>query len=162
MNISNGTTSQMNIRDQCWYLCFTCCILLIRQGMTSLTLLLDHKLSGDIQALPGKNVSGLRCTMQMLGTWEVRQHACSHMQIIRKCIGDVGTMFVGWIWFIVGLEIWFIIAMNLSKLRELVMDRDAWRAALHGVRKRWTQLSNWTELKAHSFQGFTEYMQSIS
>jgi len=32
--------------------------------------------------------------------------------------------------------------MNLSKLQELVMDRDAWRAVVHGVAKSWTQLSN--------------------
>ena len=36
--------------------------------------------------------------------------------------------------------------MNLSKLRELVMDGEAWRAAVHGVAKRWTRLSDWTEL----------------
>ena len=35
--------------------------------------------------------------------------------------------------------------MSLSELRELVMDREAWRAAIHGVAKTW--LSDWTELK---------------
>ena len=36
--------------------------------------------------------------------------------------------------------------MSLSKLWELVMDRDAWYASVHGVAKNWTRLSDWTEL----------------
>ena len=37
--------------------------------------------------------------------------------------------------------------MSLSKLQELVVDREAWYASVHGVAKRQTQLSDWTELE---------------
>ena len=35
--------------------------------------------------------------------------------------------------------------VSLSELRELVMNREAWRAAIHGAAKNWTRLSDWTE-----------------
>ena len=45
--------------------------------------------------------------------------------------------------------------MSLSKLRELVMDREVWRAAIHGVTKSRTRLSDWTELKAQMTYWYT-------
>ena len=43
-------------------------------------------------------------------------------------------------------EITDSMGMSLNKLQELVMDRETWRAVVHGVTKSWTRLSDWTEL----------------
>ena len=53
--------------------------------------------------------------------------------------------------------------VSLSELRETVMDREAWHAAIHGVTKSWTRLNDWTELnplKMSVFTCFTMYIYS--
>ena len=52
--------------------------------------------------------------------------------------------------------------MSLSKLRKLVMDREAWHAAVHGVAKNQRQLSDWTELNLHMDYFFSsKYSRAI-
>ena len=51
--------------------------------------------------------------------------------------------------------------MGLSGLRELVIDREVWRAAVRGVAKSWTWLSNWTELTEHASSLQTSHFRKL-
>ena len=50
--------------------------------------------------------------------------------------------------------------MSLSEFRELVMDREAWHAAVHGVTKNWTWLSDWTELNCGNCNYISGHMKT--
>ena len=51
--------------------------------------------------------------------------------------------------------------VSLSDLRELVMDREAWRAVIHGVAKSQTWLSDWTKLKWTTFHPWVNYLSEL-
>ena len=54
------------------------------------------------------------------------------------------------------------IDMSLRKLREFMLDREAWHVVVHGVLKSWTRLSNWTELKFYVCTWPSEFRIMIS
>ena len=51
--------------------------------------------------------------------------------------------------------------VSLSELRELVMDREAWRAGIHGVATSRTRLSDWTELMTYDLEHYLIYLFAL-
>ena len=68
-------------------------------------------------------------------SWLIGKHSDAGRDLGQEEKGTREDEMAGWHHWLDGRE-----------LRELVMDREAWRAAIHGVSKSQTQLSNWTEL----------------
>ena len=84
----------------------------------------------------------LKLNLQYLGHLVWRVNSLEKTPILGKTEGRRRRDDKGWDGWMASLTL----NVSLSKLQELVMDREAWRAAIHGVAKSRTRLSDWTEL----------------
>ena len=100
----------------------------------------------------------LKLNSNILATWcKQLTHLKTLILENLKVVGEGDDR--GWDGWMAALTQWTWVNSG-SKLRESVMDREAWHAAVHGVTKSQTQLSNWTELDWNLFLLQLEYLCS--